>query len=159
VLAATFSADGSRIFTAARGAGHVWHPEKANKRGDLEELGDDVRQFAAGPFGVAAGCSDGAVRIYQGDGKLPWLTLTGHHDAVQSLAVAPRSEWIASGSADGEVIIWSLDCATWLTRFTAVPNQQSLAYAKIALIGFPSAACTGRASAVWSSVCGSMPSA
>ena len=122
VLAATFSADGSRIFTAARGAGHVWHPEKANKRGDLYELNGDVRQFAAGTFGVAAGCSDGAVRIYQGDGKLPWLTLTGHHDAVQSLAVAPRSEWIASGSADGEVIIWSLDCATWLTRFFATPK-------------------------------------
>ena len=122
VLAATFSADGSRIFTAARGVGHVWHPEQANKRGDLHELSGDVRQFAVGPFGVAAGCSDGAVRIYQGDGKLPWLTLTGHHDAVQSLAVAPHTEWIASGSADGEVIIWSLDCGTWLTRFTAVPK-------------------------------------
>ena len=121
VLAATFSADGSRIFTAARGAGHVWHPEQANKRGDLAELGGDVRQFVAAPFGVAAGCSDGAVRIYQGDGKLPWLTLTGHRDAVQSLAFSARTGWIASGSADGEVILWSLDCATWITRFTAAP--------------------------------------
>ncbi len=122
VLAATFTADGSRIYTAARGTGHVWHPEQANKRGDILELHGDVRQFAAGTFGVAAGCGDGAIRIYQADGKLPWLTLTGHRDAVQSLAVASRSEWIASGSADGEVIIWSLDCATWLTRFTAVPK-------------------------------------
>jgi hypothetical protein len=122
VLAATFSADGSRIYTASRSGGHVWHPEQANKRGDILGLSGEVRQFAAGSFGVAAGCSDGAVRIYQGDGKLPWLTLTGHHDAVQSLAVAPRSEWIASGGADGEVIIWSLDCATWVTRFTAAPK-------------------------------------
>ena len=122
VLAATFTADGSRIYTAARGTGHVWHPEQANKRGDLLELNGDVRQFAAGTVGVAAGCSDGAVRIYQADGKLPWLTLRGHRDAVQALAVAPRSEWIASGSAGGEVVIWSLDCATWLTRFTAVPR-------------------------------------
>lgn len=122
VLAATFTADGSRIYTAARGAGHVWHPEQANKRGDLAELNGDVRQFAAGPFGVAAGCSDGAVRIYQGDGKLPWLTLTGHRDAVQSLAFSPRTEWIASGSADGEVIIWSLDCAGPVTRFIAAPK-------------------------------------
>lgn len=122
VLAATFTADGSRIVTAACGAGHVWHPEKATKRGELEELGGDIWQLAAGPFGVAAGCSDGAVRIYQGEGKLPWLTLTGHGDTVQSLAVASHSEWIASGSADGEVIIWSLDCAAPLTRFIAVPK-------------------------------------
>ena len=122
VLAATFTFDGSRIFSAARGAGHVWHPEQANKRGDLLELNGDVRQFAAGPFGVAAGCGDGAVRIYQGDGQLPWLTLNGHRDAVQSLAFSPRTEWIASGSADGEVILWSLDCAAPLTRFTAVPK-------------------------------------
>ena len=121
VLAATFTFDGSRIFTASRSGGHVWHPEQANKRGDLLELNGDVRQFAAGPFGVAAGCSDGAVRIYQGDGKLPWLTLPGHRDAVQSIAFSPRSEWIASGSADGEVMVWSLDCETWLVRFTAAP--------------------------------------
>ncbi len=121
VLAAIFTFDGSRIFSASRSGGHVWHPEQANKRGDLLELNGDVRQFAAGPFGVAAGCSDGAVRIYQGDGQLPWLTLPGHRDAVQSLAFSPRSEWIASGSADGEVILWSLDCATWITRFIAAP--------------------------------------
>ena len=121
VLAATFTFDGSRIFTASRSGGHVWHPEQANKRGDLLELNGDVRQFAAGPFGVAAGCSDGTVRIYQGDGKLPWRTFTGHRDAVQSLAFSPRTEWIASGSADGEVIVWSLDCATWLVRFIAAP--------------------------------------
>ena len=35
VLAATFTFDGSRIFTASRSGGHVWHPEQANKRGDL----------------------------------------------------------------------------------------------------------------------------
>lgn len=122
VLAATFTADGSRIVTAARGVGHVWHPEKASKRGELDELGGDVRQFAAGPFGVAAGCSDGAVRIYQAEDKLPWLTLTGHHDSVQSLAFSPRTDWIASGSADGEVIVWSFDCASPLTRFIAVPK-------------------------------------
>jgi WD40 repeat protein len=122
VLAATYTADGSRIITAARGTGHVWHPEKASKRGELDELGGDVRQFAAGPFGVAAGCDDGAVRIYQTEGKLPWLTLNGHHDSVQSLAFSARTDWIASGGADGEVIIWNLDCAAPFSRFVAVPK-------------------------------------
>jgi WD40 repeat protein len=122
VTAAAFSPDGSRIFTTARGRGHVWHPEKANKRGELDELSGDVRQLTSGPFGVAAGCADGAVRIYQGDGGQPWLTLTGHHDAVQSVAAAPQGAWLASGSADGEVIVWSLDCTTWISRFIAVPK-------------------------------------
>ncbi len=124
VTAAAFSPDGSRIFTTARGRGHVWHPEKAAKRGELEEVSGDVRQLATGPFGIGAGCADGAVRIYQGDGRLPWLTLTGHHDAVQSIAAAPGGVWLASGSADGEVIVWSLDCATWISRFVAVPPTQ-----------------------------------
>lgn len=124
LLAAAFSPDGSRIFTTARSRGHVWHPEKANKRGELEELGGDVRQLASGPFGVAAGCADGAVRIYQGEGKQPWLTLTGHRDSVLSVAIAPQGTWIVTGSADGEVIVWSLDCATWVSRFMAVPPTQ-----------------------------------
>lgn len=119
---AAFSPDGSRVFSVARGRGHVWHPEKADKRGDLDELNGDVRQLATGAFGVAAGCGDGAVRIYQGDGRKPWLTLTGHHDAVQSIATTREGVWIASGSADGEVILWSLDCATWISRFIAVPR-------------------------------------
>jgi hypothetical protein len=122
LLAAAFSPDGSRVFTTARGRGHVWHPEKANKRGELEELHGDVRQLASGPFGVAAGCADGAVRVYQGDGRLPWLTLKGHHDAVESITAAPQGVWIASGGADGEVIVWSLDCAAWISRFIAVPK-------------------------------------
>jgi WD40 repeat protein len=122
LLAAAFSPDGSRVFTTARGHGHVWHPGKANKRGELEELGGDARQLATGPFGVAAACADGAVRLYQGEGGRPWLTLTGHHDAVQSIAAAPPGVWLASGSADGEVIVWSLDCATSISRFTAVPR-------------------------------------
>jgi WD40 repeat protein len=122
LLAAAFSPDGSRVFTAARGRGHVWHPEKANKRGELDELGGDVRQLATGPFGIAAGCADGAVRIYQGEGKQPWLTLPGHHDAVLSVAAAPQGTWLASGSADGEAIVWSLDCAAPFNRFIAAPR-------------------------------------
>ena len=122
VLAAAFSPDGSRVITVARGTGLVWHPGKADKRGTLDEIGSEVRQLAAGPFGVAAGCADGAVRIYQIGSSMPWLTLRGHRDAVQSLAFDPRTGALASGSADGEVIVWSLDCGTWISRFSAVPR-------------------------------------
>ncbi len=108
--AAAFFPDGSRVVTSARGRALVWHPEKATTRGSLTDLGGDARAFVAGPFGFAAGCDDGAVRLFQGEGGAPWLTLRAHRDAVQSLAVSPKGDMLASGAADGEVIIWSTLC-------------------------------------------------
>ena len=119
--AAVFTPDGSRVITAARGRALVWHPEKANTRGSLGELGGDVRAFASGPFGIAAGCDDGAVRLYQGEGGAPWLVLRGHRDAVQSLAVSPKGDLLASGAADGEVILWSPLCWEPVVRIVAKP--------------------------------------
>ena len=121
LYAAAFSPDGSRVFTSARGHALVWHPEKANTRGSLAELGGEMRQLAGGPFGVAAGCDDGAVRLYQGEGGTPWLTLRAHRDAVQALAVSPKGDILASGSADGEVIVWSGHCWEPAVRITAKP--------------------------------------
>jgi mono/diheme cytochrome c family protein len=121
LLAATFSADGARIVTTARGAGHVWQPAPADKRGELAELGGDAPRLASGPFGIAAGCADGTVKIYQVGGAAPWLTLAGHTDAVQALAVSGPGDLVASGGADGEVFVWSLACGTWLGHFRAAP--------------------------------------
>ena len=122
LLAAVFSADGSRIFATARGGiGHSWQPEKPDKHSDLTDFDGDVRQLAAGSFGVAAGCADGSVRLYRADQTAPYFTLRGHSSAVQSVAAAAKTGWIASGDAAGEVIVWSFDCATWLSRFTATP--------------------------------------
>jgi WD40 repeat protein len=122
LLAGAFFPDGSRVLTVARGRGHVWHPEKIDKHTDLEELSGEVRQLVTGPFGIAAGCADGAIRIYQAGERQPWLALHGHRDAVQSLAVSPKVDWIASGSSDGEVIVWSLLCDSPLNRFSATPR-------------------------------------
>jgi WD40 repeat protein len=121
LLAAAFSRDGSRVITTARNSGHIWHPEQGNKRGDLLEIGPDARQLVSGTFGIAAGGSDGALRFYQGEGKEPWLVLKEHHDAVQSVTVSRNGDLLASGSADGEVIVWSPSCWAPVTRFFAVP--------------------------------------
>jgi WD40 repeat protein len=47
--------------------------------------------------------------------------MAGHQDVIQSLAVSPNQELIASGSADGTVCVWSAACGTWVQRFTASP--------------------------------------
>ena len=121
LYAAAFSPDGSRVITSSRGRALVWHPEKANARGALAELGGDARQIIGGSFGIAAGCDDGAVRLYQGEGGTPWLTLRAHRDAVLALAVSPKGDTLASGSADGEVIVWSEHCWEAAVRITAKP--------------------------------------
>lgn len=122
LLAAVFSADGSRIFSTARGgAAHVWHPEKADKRGGFSEFSGDVEKLAASPLGIAAGGTDGTVRLYQLNDASPFMTFNGHTAPVQALAMSRSGHLIASGSADGEVIVWSPACGTWLRRFFAQP--------------------------------------
>ena len=121
LYAAAFTPDGSRVVTSSRGRALVWHPEKATARGSLAEIGGDSRQIIGGPFGIAAGCDDGAVRLYQGDGGAPWLTLRAHRDAVQSLAASPKGDTLASGAADGEIIIWSPLCWEPAVRILAKP--------------------------------------
>lgn len=121
LLAATFSSDGSRVFSTAKGSGQIWHPEQANRRGTLNDLDGDARKLVSGPFGVAAGCGDGTIRFYQGESKNPWMLLSEHRDSVESLATTRNGELIASGSADGEVIVWTSACWAPLTRFVATP--------------------------------------
>ena len=119
--AATFTSDGSRVVSSSHGRAFVWHPEKANARGSLADIGGEIRQLIGGAFGVAAGCDDGAVRLYQGEGGGPWFTLRGHRDAVQALAISPRGDILASGAADGEIILWSALCWEPAVRITVKP--------------------------------------
>lgn len=121
LYAAAFTGDGTRVVSSSRGRAIVWHPEKANARGSLAEIGGDARQLIGGSFGIAAGCDDGAVRLYQGEGGAPWRTLLGHRDAVQALAIAPKGDILASGAADGEIILWSALCWEPAVRITMKP--------------------------------------
>ena len=121
LYAAAFTADGSRVITSARGRALMWHPEKATSRGSLAGLGGDARQIIGASFGIAAGCDDGAVRLYQGEGGTPWFTLRAHRDAVQALAASAKGDFLASGAADGEIIVWSALCWEPLVRIIVKP--------------------------------------
>jgi WD40 repeat protein len=122
VLAAAFSHDGAHVITTARGGiAHLWTPAPKLRRGDFIETGGDVRQIATGSFGIALGGADGAVRLYQEGSRVPWLVLPGHREAIESLAASRNGELVASGSADGEVILWSPHCWEPVLRFRAAP--------------------------------------
>jgi WD40 repeat protein len=52
---------------------------------------------------------------------LPLFTLFGHCDLVEAIAISPLGGLFATGSHDGEVVLWETVCGTWVQRFIASP--------------------------------------
>jgi WD40 repeat protein len=57
---------------------------------------------------VATGAADGSVRLWRRRDGAPLHTLSGHKDAVTSLAFSPDGTLLASGSADDDARIWTV---------------------------------------------------
>jgi WD40 repeat protein len=56
---------------------------------------------------VFAGCSDGRIAMITGTGRTVGA-LQGHTSHISAISLSEDSRWLASGSADGTVRIWSL---------------------------------------------------
>jgi hypothetical protein len=124
VLTGIFSRDGRTAFSLAQSSPvQVWDAVSGL---DTKEkpiaMGGRPERLAWVSTGLAAGCADGLVRIYQVSDRQLLFTLYGHGDAVTSLAVGPSNNLFATGSYDGTVCIWDLACGTWTTRFVASPR-------------------------------------
>jgi WD40 repeat protein len=126
VVAGTFlNSDGSRALTVDRGKVlHEWDTKSGDKRSTLTGfLGEPVQIFAQDGRVITGGGSP-AITIHQLSDDARLFTLLGHRDAVQSMALARNGFVLASGSADGEVLLWDLRCGTWTHRFIASPVRQ-----------------------------------
>lgn len=122
LIAAAFAADGSQVYTSARGgAGQVWSPAKAEKRGEFKGFRGDVEALTGSLLGIAAGCTDGSVHLFQRGDPAPYFSFTGRGAPVTALAVSADGFRIASGDADGEVTVWNTACDTWERKFPAQP--------------------------------------
>jgi mono/diheme cytochrome c family protein len=118
LAAAAFTPDGGRVISAGRSRElHVWEARSGDRRGEIKELSARPQQIATGRFGVLTSTADHLLHVYDLGGRSKRFTLIGHHDEVQALAVSPDEQWIASGSQDGEVLIWELHCGTWVQRW------------------------------------------
>lgn len=107
IAAAAFTLDGTRVYTSSHGRVIAWQPDKATSKGTAIATGTLARQLISGPFGVAAGCDDGGIRIFSREGTTPSATLREQHDAVGALSVSPDGSVLASGTSDGKIIFWN----------------------------------------------------
>jgi WD40 repeat protein len=124
VTAAAFTPDGARAVSSSGGREvHLWNTRNGERRSQIKDLSSRVQQLAVGRLGVVASTADGLIHVYQLSGRHEFVTLVGHRDQVQALALSPNEQWIASGSQDGEVLLWSVHCGTWVQRWTPSPMR------------------------------------
>jgi len=67
-----------------------------------------VSQFSTNGYTLAAGCSDGTIRIWKVASWKHVMTLKGHDKKVVALAFSPEGDLLASGSEDNTIKLWSL---------------------------------------------------
>ncbi|MDB6155152.1 MAG: repeat protein, partial [Chthoniobacteraceae bacterium] len=122
VMTAAFSPDGSTIFSVARGRPvHSWNAGNGKQIAQFINAGRDTQVLLDTAFGLITGSTDGVVRLSDPRDRRTLMTLFGHHDCVESIALAPNGQLFATGAHDGEVCIWELKCETWIRHFITSP--------------------------------------
>ncbi|MDE0469892.1 MAG: T9SS type A sorting domain-containing protein [Candidatus Poribacteria bacterium] len=113
VLSLAFSADGSRLASGgADGTLRLWNTSTGLPRKTLTEHTDWVNSVAFGPATLASGSFDKTIYLWDADTGNLQHTLTAHTGSVESLAFSPDGSVLASGSADGSVLLWELTRTT-----------------------------------------------
>ena len=90
-----------------------------------------VMSVAFSPDGklIAAGDTNGRIRLWQVTNSQPFLILQGHRNWVRSIAFHPDGQTLASGSSDGTVKLWDVNTAQCLHTFQEHKNRvQSVAF-------------------------------
>jgi U3 small nucleolar RNA-associated protein 12 len=72
---------------------------------------------------LAAGYSDGAIRLWDVKSKQSLVTLNGHKAAVTSLKFDCDSQKLASGSKDTDIILWDVVAESGICRFKGHKDQ------------------------------------
>jgi WD40 repeat protein len=129
-LGLAFAPDGRTL--AVAGSSHsvavgLWDPFTGDGRGELTDPGSargrsgptaspsgepglsiSAVAFAADGATLAAGCSDGVIRLWDVSSGELRLTLSGHTDTVRHLAFAPDGRTLASRGHDNVLNLWHL---------------------------------------------------
>ena len=123
VRGVAFHPSGEKIYTAdADRVIHLWDAQNARKTKDVDHsTGEFYRLSRAGEFLFAAS-EDGVIRQYQASDHKKLRQFTGHTQPVFSIAFAPETSRLATGSADGEVRVWDVTSGESVLTFVAAPG-------------------------------------
>ena len=100
------------LTTHTDGSTNLWDLDKRArlyrfKRNDASVW---AASFAGSEDSIAAGSHDWTVALWETSSEAaPSKLLEGHENAVQSVATDPSGAWLATGSADKSVKLWSLE--------------------------------------------------
>ena len=99
-----FSPDGERLVTVGRAGIEIHRLAESRLIGRIDLAGPPAAAAVTG--GVAAVATGSVVRLYDLASRRELRRLQ-HPAAVTALAVSPRRDRLASGGADGRVVVWS----------------------------------------------------
>ncbi len=101
---------------------HSWDSDTGKNKARFDDALLTATKIAPLGYDFLTGGTDGLLRVVQITDRRVRFILYGHHEAIESLAIAPGGSGVfASGAHDGEVCIWNLACGTWTRRFLASP--------------------------------------
>ncbi|MBD2259444.1 GUN4 domain-containing protein [Pseudanabaena sp. FACHB-2040] len=120
---------GTRIVTLLRGRAiegfsYSGQPQEPSSESD-RIVGDVANAIAFTPDGrqVAAGLSNGTVRLWTTERGEAVRTLSGHRYAVRAIAISADGRTLASASADQTLKLWNLQTGQLLRTIALDPND------------------------------------
>lgn len=135
-----FDPAGERVASASiDGTVKIWDSETGQEERTLRHNRDDwatsVAFNASGEWLASAG-NDGRIVVWDAATGRERLSLTGHADAINGLAVSPQvraGEWLASAGADGQVRLWRLTGDEAVLGLPPLADHQGPVYGLAAL--------------------------
>jgi guanine nucleotide-binding protein subunit beta-2-like 1 protein len=131
VLSCSFSADNRQIASGGRDKNiKIWNTKGECKFTVEEDQHNDwVSSIRFSPDTknpvLATGSWDGTIKVWDSHSMTLQNTFVGHTNAINSLAFAQKSCYLASGGKDGNIILWNVNEGLFLknTSHSAPINQ------------------------------------
>ncbi len=107
-----FASDGRTLISGSeRGIFRVWDPKTGQNMKTVDKIEDEegfLLPFAPDRTTFVSAENDGVIRLWDTSTGKPCMLITGHTDAVSSIAFSPDSKLLACGSQTGKTYLWDM---------------------------------------------------